>query len=61
MQGDLRCRNASYYAFVPIKSPEEQAATMVLKARELLVRKRSQTTKAMRAHMAELGGVSASG
>lgn len=47
--------------FVPIKSPEEQAAGMVLKTRELLVRQRSQTANAMRAHMAELGIVAATG
>ena len=47
--------------FVPIKSPEEQAAGMVLKTRELLIRQRSQTANAMRAHMAELGIVAATG
>lgn len=47
--------------FVPIKSPEEQAAGMVLKTRELFVRQRSQTANAMRAHMAELGIIAAAG
>lgn len=47
--------------FVPIKSPEEQAAAMVLKTRELFVRQRSQTANAMRAHMAELGIIAATG
>ena len=47
--------------FVPIKSAEEQAAGMVLKTRELLIRQRSQTANAMRAHMAELGIVAATG
>ncbi len=47
--------------FVPIKSPEEQAAGMVLKTRELFVGQRSQTANAMRAHMAELGIVAATG
>ncbi|WP_137153718.1 IS110 family transposase [Rhizobium sp. FKL33] len=47
--------------FVPIKSPEEQAANMVLKTRELFVRQRSQTANAMRAHMAELGIIAATG
>lgn len=47
--------------FVPIKSPEEQAASMVLKTRELFVRQRSQTANAMRAHMAELGIIAATG
>lgn len=47
--------------FVPVKSPEEQAAGMILKTRELLVRQRSQTANAMRAHMAELGIIAATG
>ena len=47
--------------FVPVKSPDEQAAGMVLKTRELLVRQRSQTANAMRAHMAELGIIAATG
>lgn len=47
--------------FVPVKSPEEQAASMVLKTRELFVRQRSQTANAMRAHMAELGIIAATG
>lgn len=47
--------------FVPIKSPEEQAAGMVLKTRELFVRQRSQTANAMRAHMAEFGIIAATG
>jgi transposase len=47
--------------FVPVKSPEEQAAGMVLKTRELLVRQRSQTANAMRGHLAELGIIAATG
>ncbi|MGV1856167.1 IS110 family transposase, partial [Rhizobium rhizogenes] len=47
--------------FVPVKSPEEQAAGIVLKTRELLVRQRSQTANAMRGHMAELGIIAATG
>ena len=47
--------------FVPIKSSEQQAAGMILKTRELLVRQRSQTANAMRAHMAELGIIASSG
>lgn len=47
--------------FVPIKTPEEQAASMVLKTRELFVRQRSQTANAMRGHMAELGIIAATG
>lgn len=47
--------------FVPIKSIDQQSAGMVLKARELLVRQRSQAANAMRGHMAELGVVGAMG
>ena len=47
--------------FVPIKSAEQQAAGMVLKTRELLVRQRSQTANALRAHMMELGVAAAKG
>lgn len=47
--------------FVPVKSPEEQAAGIVLKTRELLVRQRSQTANAMWGHMAELGIIAATG
>ena len=47
--------------FVPIKAPDEQAACMVLRTRELFVRQRSQTANAMRAHMAELGIIAATG
>lgn len=38
--------------FVPIKSVEQQAAGMVFKARELLLRQRSQAVNALRGHMA---------
>lgn len=44
--------------FVPVKTPAEQAACMVLKTRELSIR-RSQKTNAIRAHMAELGIIAA--
>jgi transposase len=47
--------------FVPIKSPQDQAAGMVLKTRELFVRQRTQTANAMRGHMAELGIIAATG
>jgi transposase len=47
--------------FVPIKTPDEQAACMVLRTRELFVRQRSQTANAMRAHTAELGIIAAAG
>jgi transposase len=41
--------------FVPIKSADQQAAAMVLKTRELLVRQRTQAINALRAHLSELG------
>ena len=41
--------------FVPIKSVDQQAAAMVLKARDLLVRQRTQAINALRAHLSELG------
>jgi transposase len=47
--------------FVPIKGVEQQAAGMVLKTRELLVRQRSQTANALRAHMMEFGIATAKG
>lgn len=47
--------------FVPIKSAEQQADGMVIKTRNLLIRRRSQSVNALRAHMAELGIVAATG
>jgi transposase len=47
--------------FVPIKTVAQQAAGMVLKTRELLVRQRVQASNALRGHMAELGVVAAKG
>jgi transposase len=47
--------------FVPIKTVEQQAAGMVLKTRDLLLRQRIQATNALRGHMAELGVVAAKG
>ncbi|NJL50269.1 MAG: IS110 family transposase [Blastochloris sp.] len=41
--------------FVPIKSADQQAAAMVLKARDLLVRQQTQTINALRAHLSEFG------
>src|SRR5205085_1585360 len=39
--------------FVPVKTAEQQAASMILRTREMLTRQRSQTANALRAHMAE--------
>ena len=47
--------------FVAIKSIEQQAAGMVLKVRALLMRQRTQLANAFRAHMSELGSVTALG
>ncbi len=47
--------------FVPIKSVEQQAAGMLLRTRDLLIRQRSQLANAFRAQMSELGVVTALG
>jgi len=41
--------------FVPVKSAEQQAQLMQHRARDLLMRQRTQLINAIRAHMAELG------
>ena len=47
--------------FVPIKSEEQQAALMLHKARDLLMRQQIMLVNALRAHMAELGMVAPQG
>jgi transposase len=47
--------------FVPIKSAERQAALMLLKTRDLLVKQRTMLINAMRGHAAEFGVVAAKG
>src|SRR5258708_40112802 len=47
--------------FVPVKSAQQQASSMVYKVRELLVRQRTQSVNALRSHLAELGIVAAQG
>jgi transposase len=47
--------------FVPVKTEAQQAAAVELKTRELLVRQRTQTVNALRAHMAEYGIIAAQG
>jgi transposase len=47
--------------FVPIKTKEQQAALMLHRARQLLVRQRTMSSNALRGHLAELGIVSAKG
>jgi transposase len=46
---------------VPVKSAEAQAEAMLLSARELLVRQRTQLINALRGHAAEFGLVAAQG
>lgn len=47
--------------FVPMKSAEQQAQLMQHRARDLLMRQRTQLINAIRAHMAELGIAAAQG
>jgi transposase len=47
--------------FVGVKSAEQQGRLMQHRARDLLMRQRTQTINALRAHMAELGIVAAQG
>ena len=41
--------------FVAVKSEESQAAAIVFRTRDLLVRQRTQTINALRGHLAEFG------
>jgi transposase len=47
--------------FVPLKSAEQQAALMLHRTRDLLIRQRTQLINAMRAHLAELGLIAQKG
>lgn len=47
--------------FVPVKAVEQQAALMLHRSRDLLIRQRTQLINAVRAHLAELGLISAAG
>jgi transposase len=47
--------------FVAVKSEEQQASAVVFRARDLLVRQRTQTINALRGHLAEYGLVVAQG
>ncbi len=47
--------------FVPIKTEDQQAALMLHKARELLMRQQIMLVNALRAHMAELGMIAPQG
>lgn len=47
--------------FVPVKTVEQQAALMLHRARDLLIRQRTMLVNAVRGHLAELGLVGARG
>ena len=47
--------------FVPVKTIDQQAALMLHRTRDLLIRQRTQLINALRAHLAELGMVAAEG
>ena len=47
--------------FVPIKTKQQQAALMLHRTRQLLVRQRTMLSNALRGHLAEFGIVSAKG
>jgi transposase len=47
--------------FVPVKTEDQQAALMLHKARELLVRQQTMLVNAIRGHMAELGMIAPQG
>src|SRR6478672_8231846 len=47
--------------FVPVKSREQQAAILLHRARDLLIRQRTQLVNALRAHLAEFGIVGPQG
>jgi transposase len=47
--------------FVAVRSEEAQAAALVFRTRDLLVRQRTQTINALRGHLAEFGLVAPSG
>jgi transposase len=47
--------------FVSIKSADQQAAAMVLKTREILVRQWTQVINALRSHLSELGIIAGTG
>jgi transposase len=47
--------------FVPVKSSDEQAALMLLKVRDLLIKQRTMLVNAIRGHAAEFGVIGAKG
>src|SRR5262245_49760284 len=55
-----RCTRPSMRC-VPVKTVEQHAALMLHRARDLLVRQRTQLINAIRAHLSEVGLVAAKG
>jgi transposase len=47
--------------FVAVKTEAQQASALVFRARDLVVRQRTQLANALRSHMAELGWVAPKG
>lgn len=47
--------------FVPVKTADQQAAVMLHRARDLLIRQRTMLINALRAHLAEFGVIEARG
>src|SRR4051794_17609490 len=47
--------------FVAVKTPDQQAALMLHKTRDLLVRQRTMLTNSLRGHLAEFGIIAAKG
>lgn len=47
--------------FVPVKTEQQQAALILHRSRDLLIRQRTQLINAVRAHLAEIGLVAATG
>ena len=47
--------------FVPVKTEAQQAAALVFRGRDLLVRQRTQISNALRGHMAEYGWIAPKG
>jgi transposase len=47
--------------FVPIKDVDQQSVPMLHRARALLIRQRTMLVNALRAHMAEFGGIAPQG
>ena len=60
-RGDLRGAQRPSMRFTPVKDEEQQASGVVFRARDLLVRQRTQTINALRGHLTEYGHAAAKG